>query len=315
MSLPKMIQAVPRDVWRRVLTGFAIVLAGFVLFYFAVYRTIRQKAEHSRLQESLRKQEIEELITQRKELAALEQNLDYKIAQAEKNSAPPPSQVGRSSRETPARNHLWVDFSPKDAFQSVKRGEDQIYIPTGAVFQGKLITPIKTSIHETFLMAETTAEFRMDSKRFIQKGSRLIGRARLNPVLKGVMVEFYRLVNPQGLESSITALALSETVFPELEGLFFSNDLERYSTALAFGFLSGFSDAAKDRSQSILGTFEAPTWRNRVLNGVSTASFQIAEDLIREIREKAIEYVIVPAGENIFIALTNRYVMDGGKQK
>ncbi len=200
-----------------------------------------------------------------------------------------------------------VSFDPGEGFVTLVREPTERYIPTGSVFQARLITPIKTSVERTFVMAETTNEFRMDMERRIPKGSRLIGRSRLNPVLKGVIVEFDTLVLPDGIETQISGLALSRNALPEIDGLFFSDRLQTYGTALAFGFLSGFADAGRRREVTPMGARLEESLSNQVLAGLSTASFQVAEDLLRDIRNSAVEYVVVPAGEPVFVALTRRY--------
>lgn len=200
-----------------------------------------------------------------------------------------------------------ISFDPGVGFVDIKVKTKNTYIPTGAVFQARLITPIKTSLEKTFVMAETTHEFRMDMKRRIPKKSRLIGRSRLNPILKGVIVEFETLVLPDGTETNISGLALSRNAMPEIDGLYFSDDLQNYGTALAFGFLSGFADSARVREPNVFGSQPQINVSNQVLSGLSTASFQIADDILKDIRERAIEYVVVPAGEPIFVALTQKY--------
>lgn len=200
-----------------------------------------------------------------------------------------------------------LDIDPGEGFTKVNVENRNYYIPTGAVFQARLITPIKTSVSKTFVLAETTSEYRMDMKRRIPKGSRLIGRAGLNPVLKGVVVEFDTLVLPSGIETRLAGLALSRNALPELDGLYFSDDLQNYGTALAFGFLSGFADASRERESTVYGLQPKHDLSNQVLSGISTASFQVAEEILRDIRNRAIEYVVVPAGERVFVALTSRY--------
>ena len=111
-------------------------------------------------------------------------------------------------------------------------------------------------------------------------------------------------------------MALSRNALPELEGMYFSDDLQNYGTALAFGFLGGFSEASRERETTIFGLQPQANLSNQVLSGISTASFQVAEEILRDIRNRAVEYVVVPAGENIFVALTSRYEMsDKGSKK
>lgn len=205
-----------------------------------------------------------------------------------------------------------INFDPGDGFVAVDAVDNEIYIPTGSVFQARLITPIKTSVERTFVMAETINEFRMDMKRRIPKGCRLIGRSRLNPVLKGVIVEFDLLVLPNGIETPLRGLALSRNALPEIDGLYFSDRLQTYGTALAFGFLSGFADAARVREPTFFGPQPEVSVSNQMLAGLSGASFRVAEEILRDIRERAIEYVVVPAGEPVFVALTGRYVVEQG---
>ncbi|MCB0361877.1 MAG: hypothetical protein KDD35_04110, partial [Bdellovibrionales bacterium] len=104
--------------------------------------------------------------------------------------APNQNSVRRSYEAGSDRGSIKVfDIDPGDGFTKVNVETKEYYIPTGAIFQARLITPIKTSVSKTFVMAETTREYRMDMNRKIPKGSRLIGRASLNTVLKGVGVE------------------------------------------------------------------------------------------------------------------------------
>lgn len=221
-------------------------------------------------------------------------------------------QLGKKTRQDVAQAKARVqivDFDPGEGFTNVAAKEEDLYIPTGAVFQARLITPIKTSVQRTFVMAETTREFRMDLKRRIKKGSRLIGRSRLNPILKGVVVEFQTIVSPNGNETRLSGLALSRNALPEVDGLYFSDDLQNYGVALAFGFLSGFADAARKREVTIIGSQPEVTLSNQVLAGLSTASFQVAEEILRDVRSQAVEYVVVPAGEPVFVVLTRRLVL------
>lgn len=199
------------------------------------------------------------------------------------------------------------NYDPGEGFQTLSTATQEVYVPTGAVFQAQLLTPIKTSVERTFVMAETTNEYRMDMKRRIVAGSRLIGRSHFDPILKGVIVEFDTIVNPAGIESQISGLALSRNALPEIEGLYFSDRMINYGTALAFGFLSGFADAGRERDYTILGSQARPSISNQVLAGLSTASFQVANEILSDIRNNAIEYVVVPAGERVFVVLTRRY--------
>ncbi len=206
-----------------------------------------------------------------------------------------------------------VNYEPGDGFANLNSAKTDLYIPTGAVFQAQLLTPIKTSVEKSFVMAETTNEYRMDMKRRIPRGSRLIGRSHFDPILKGVVVEFGTVVFPNGIESSLNALALSRNALPEIDGLYFSDKMANYGTALAFGFLSGFADAGRTREFGLLGSQPQVSVGNQVLSGLSTASFQVASQIMSDIRNSAIEYVVVPAGEQVFVVLTRRYdIAQGG---
>lgn len=232
------------------------------------------------------------------------------LNQIRRDANPP---TGHGARSGDGSDTRVINYDPGEGFVSLAVTRNEVYIPTGAVFQARLLTPIKTSIERTFVMAETTSEFRMDMKRRIQIGSRLIGRSRLNPVLKGVIVEFDTLVSPTGIESRLSGLALSKNALPEIEGMYFSDRMTNYGTALAFGFLSGFADAARTRDITLLGPTPRVNTSNQVLAGLSTASFQVADEILRDIRSSAIEYVVVPAGEQVFVVLTQRYdVAQGG---
>lgn len=208
-----------------------------------------------------------------------------------------------------------VNYDPGEGFAALSAATTQVYIPTGAVFQAELLTPIKTSVERTFVMAETTAEYRMDGKRRIPRGSRLIGRSHFDPLLKGVIVEFGTIVFPDGMESSLNALALSRNALPEIEGLYFSDRMANYGTALAFGFLSGFAGGAREGSYTLVGYQPDVSISNQVLTGLSAASFQVANQIMSDIRSSALEYVVVPAGEEVFVVLTQKYIVAQGDKK
>lgn len=286
------------DPKRKRLVQFFIGLSliGIVIFIFTLWAFVPRK------QGSPPESEIvSDLIRLREEAEDLKK-------QVELSKRSSPSAFALNEKERPRRTIQQVyDYDPGDGFLSITPEEERPYIPTGSVFLAQLITPIKTSVERTFVIAETTREFRMDMKRRIPKGSRLIGRSRLNPILKGVIVEFEMLVLPNGIETPLIALALSRNALPEIDGLYFSNDLETYGAALAFGFLSGFAAGAREYEPSIYGSQPQVNLRNQVLGGLSTASFQVAEDILRDVQRRAIEYVVVPAGERIFVALTRRY--------
>lgn len=253
-------------------------------------------------QKSDKQQEkLERLLSLRQEVA----NLNEKVADVR-----PVSRPERDSPSTQARPNsrpAAIGIKTESAFKNLKASDNSPYVPTGSVFRAKLLTPIKTSVRESFVLAETIADYQLDSDRKILKNSRLVGSARLNPVLKGVIVRFDRIVGPGGIERDISALALSENALPEIEGLYVSDEAERYGTALAFGFLGGLSEASKSRRETVFGSYEERTASNQVLSGLSTASFRVAEEMLRDLRERAVEYVIVPAGVNVFVALTDRF--------
>jgi|GEM_PF-5039465 len=263
---------------------------------------------------------LQKLIEFRLETAKIRNDLQARLVSAQNESTsinhrevndpkPKPHKPGPVSLTSIAP----IGYDPGQGFKNISHKKKDVYIPTGAVFQAILMTPIKTSIQETFVMAKTTHEFRMDSIRKIPLGSKLIGTAQLNPLLKGVVVRFNKLVSPKGLEYNLNSLALSKDAFPELEGIYFSDDLEKYSTAMAFGFLSGFANAAQDRESSFFGPVPKTTVGNQVLNGLSTASFQVAQSMLDDIRNRAVEYVVIPAGEKIFVALQSRFNLDPEK--
>lgn len=208
-----------------------------------------------------------------------------------------------------------VNYDPGEGFAPLSAANAEIYIPTGAVFQAELLTPIKTSVEKTFVMAETTNDFRMDAKRRIPRGSRLIGRSHFDPLLKGVVVEFSTIVSPKGMESSLNALALSRNALPEIEGLYFSDRMTNYGTALAFGFLSGFAGGAREGQYTLVGYQPDVSLSNQVLTGLSAASFQVANQIMSDIRSNALEYVVVPAGEEVFVVLTQKYLVAPGGSK
>ena len=168
---------------------------------------------------------------------------------------------------------------------------------------------------KSFVIAETTHEFRMDMNRKIAKGSRIIGRARLDTILKGVVVEFDKLVTPGGEETSIEAIALSSDALPQIEGLYVSDSMQNYGAVLAFGFLGGFANASRRTYPTVWGPIPNDNIPNQVLSGFSRASFQLTDDVFREIRARSVEYVLVPSGKDIFIALVQQYAMNqGGKR-
>lgn len=292
----------------RFLAGLGIMFGGLIVMAALVLSTTGApaRAQLSEQEQKAQADSLAELMQVQKQAAELKEQVE---SLREQNSAPRGGSyanpaTGYAGGTTSARP---VNYDPGTGFVDLKKEGGEVYVPTGAVFQAQLITPIKTSVERTFVMAEVTADYRMDMKRRIPKGSRLIGRSRLNPTLKGVIVEFETLVLPNGIETSIAGLALSRNALPEIEGLYFSDKGLTYGTALAFGFLSGFADAARTRQISFWGSVPEVTLDNQVLAGLSTASFQVANEILNDIRQSAVEYVVVPAGEMIFVALTRRY--------
>lgn len=296
--------------------GFSIsALTAMVLFYFNAFErgplkeARATRSNHSNLVNS---EYLQQLVSLRQQVASLDSSLlDSKI------SMPPENRNKRSEANAVGNKKnsevLFFPTETKEAFKEVTAIDKTLYLPTGSVFRAQLITPIKTSVQESFVMAQVTNEYRIDADRKIEKDSRLIGVARLNPILKGVIVRFNRIVDPAGIEHSISSIALSEDALPEVEGLYVSDDAERYGTALAFGFIGGYSEAAKSRTETVFGSFEERSLANQVLSGLSTASFRVAEELLQDIREEAVEYVIVPAGVRVFVALTDRFMISSAK--
>ncbi|RME14064.1 MAG: hypothetical protein D6797_09710 [Bdellovibrio sp.] len=308
------------EVWKRqkrkliqIIGGLSVITIGllFGVLYFLSLKENKNISHKSSIKTEKEVQSLVKLMQLQKETQLLKDELakmrtQKRKKQFRKTSAPYPSHSTSSSRPS----IKVVNYDPGTGFITLTHKKENLYIPTGAVFQAKLITPIKTSVQKTFVIAEVTNEFRMDMKRRILKGSRLIGHSRLDVVLKGVIVEFDKLVLPNGKETKISALALSRNALPEIDGLYFSDKLQTYGTALAFGFLSGFSDAAMEREVTTLGSQPKPSLSNQILSGLSTSAFQVAEDILRDIQNRAIEYVVVPAGEPIFVALTRSYTIN-----
>jgi hypothetical protein len=296
----------------RIVTGILISIVGLLAAAVLVV-TLRKPHAAKMAAPATNAQEADsrslaELMRVRKETADLQRDVHHmRQVAAVPGSAPGHSGHGRGLSAS------IVNYEPGEGFAALTAAKTELYVPTGAVFQAELLTPIKTSVERTFVMAETTNEYRMDMKRRIPRGSRLIGRSHLDPVLKGVVVEFSTLVLPSGIETGLSGLALSRNALPEVEGLYFSDRVTTYGTALAFGFLSGFADAAREREVTILGSQPTVSIGNQVLSGLSTASFQVANDILRDVRSNAIEYVVVPAGEQVFVVLTRRYdIVQGG---
>jgi hypothetical protein len=200
-----------------------------------------------------------------------------------------------------------VASRPEKTFQSISSASP-VYIPRGSVFQARLQTTIKTSLQATIVVAETTRAFALDSRRSIPAGSRLIGSAIFDPVTKGVVVTFDTFVSPRGVQhDGVSFLALSANAWPELNGIVFEETTTEMGTALAFGFLGGFSEAAQSREATVLGSVPQPGLRNQLFGGVSAASFKIAEEALEKIRNGAVEYAVVPAGTEIFVLVNAKW--------
>lgn len=229
------------------------------------------------------------------------------------------SDAGSSGK--PSSQKAWVTVrsnsttSADQGFKGLAGGQSGSTISTGSVIRAQLIMPIKTSVQERFVMAQTTHEFRDPSRAHLRipVGTRLIGRAQMNTALRSVDVRFTTLVSPNGREYPAQLLALSKSLFAELNGIFFSNDLETYSSVMAFGFIEGFSQAAKERETTIIGQIAKDNLTNKTLDGVGSASFRVAEEMIKDIREKSVEYIVVPSGEEIYAVFTDKFTVPGGK--
>lgn len=243
---------------------------------------------------------IEKLIAMQLELSSLKENLTAKSHEV-------PGTRSVAERPRPAI----LGFQGGGDFRPVQVENAELYIPRGSVFRARTLTSIKTSIQESFVVAETTQTFEMDRRRSIPKGTRLIGSARLNPVLKGLIVRFDTMVLPGGKQvDEVALLALDGKAFPEVSGIYFTDKAQVYGSALSFGFLSGFASAGQDRESTLSGSVPAPSLKNQVLGGLSMASFAIAEDLLKDIQNKAVEYVVLPAGEEIFVVFERKLDVD-----
>ncbi len=207
-------------------------------------------------------------------------------------------------------NNPFVETEPGEGFRVVSVDNKEVYIPRGAVFKAHLITSIKTSIQESFVVAETTRTFEMDSRRKIEKGSRLIGTAGLDRALKSVVVKFDTLVDPKGLQhDGLSLLALSDNAFPLIDGLYFSDAGVKYGSALAFGFLSGFASGGMEREATIAGSVAKPSLTNQSLAGLSVASFKVAEEAMNSLKDESVEHVVVPAGTEIYVAFAQKWIV------
>lgn len=316
MSLEELMKE-PKDspLWRRqrtklmrVLLGLgisaaALIVGAILLFSFREPAAPKVSAPESQIETNRDAASLAELMKIQKEAEWLRSHRT--VASTERLAPISPRPNPRVQQQV-----LGLSYDPGEGFTKLNRAQSEVYIPTGAVFQAELLTPIKTSVERTFVMAEITNDYRMDMKRKFERGSRLIGRSHFDPILKGVIVEFNMIVSPKGIESSLSGLAMSRNALPQIEGLYFSDKLVNYGTALAFGFLSGFSSAGREREVTAFGSQPTISTGNQVLEGLSVASFQVANQILNDIRERSIEYVVVPAGEPIFVVLTQRYNID-----
>jgi hypothetical protein len=295
---------------------FILVLLLILIFVISLHywrKSHRNYIHQKNASTSLQNEEtLTRLLQLQNEVKNVEADLNNRLQSPESLTSPSPNSRGSRPHAIFGAGLPAIGIQPGQGFSPIKTEKEEIYIPSGSVFKAQLLMPIKTSIQESFVMAQTTHEFRMDNIRRVPRGTRLIGSARLNPVLKGVAVHFNLLVSPRGIEYPISLLALSPDLFPELSGIYFTNELETYSTIMAFGFLSGFSEAAQQREPSLWGPVAKPNLTNQVLNGVSTASFRVAENLLEDVRRRAVEYVIIPAGERIYIVFDRKFVLQGG---
>lgn len=270
---------------------------GFSLFVIGIYLLSNSEANQSK---TAKVDQLELLLKANQSLQETNELLKKRLS--EKSAARPSMARSFSIQNT------FVSSEPGQGFQKPNQEKRELYIPRGSVFKARLITSIKTSIQESFVIAETTRTFEMDTKRRIEKGSRLIGSASLDRVLKGVTVKFDTLVTPKGVQyDDLGLLALSEKAYPLVEGIYFSDAGSKYGTALAFGFLSGFSSAGMEREATPNGSVATPSLTNQALGGLSVASFKIAEQAMDSLKDAGVEHVVVPAGTDIYLAFTKRW--------
>lgn len=256
---------------------------------------------------------VKQLQDVKQKTESLQASVKEKLGLADVGPASAP--VAKKTADAP-KTYFWPGASDVNGggFAPVNKGSEP-YIPAGSVIQAQLIMPIRTSLQASFVMAQTTNEFRYngDSVRRVPKGSRLIGSAILDPMLRAVTVRFHTLVSPKGLEYPASLLALSAELFPSLEGFYFSNDVETYGAVLAMGFMSGFADAARDREITPFYSYPKNNVSNQVLSGVSSASFRVAEEIIQDVRNRRVEYITVPAGQKVFLVFDQKFVVKNGQ--
>lgn len=291
------------------------LLALFVLIIFSTSSTRNSNAQETPANKT-------------EQASKFQQDMAEKLKNLKAEASSLKEQIGGRSQKTPGSGtqpapiitglsrSSGVSAGESSGFQKISNSKDsEIYIPMGSVFRAQLTMPIKTSIQETFVMAQTTDEFQYDHDpvRSIPVGSRLIGRAQLNPLLKSVAVKFHTLVTPRGLEFPVSIIALSNKLFGELNGIYFSNDAETYGAILAFGAVEGFANSAREYDRGFLYPTAEKSVSNNVWAGVSGASFRLTEDLIREVQNRRVEYVVVPSGDKIFVAFEQRFVIKDKK--
>jgi hypothetical protein len=73
--------------------------------------------------------------------------------------------------------------------------------------------------------------------------------------------------------------------------------------------MQGFSDGYKQTEPSVWGPVAKSNVTNQVLSGVSSASFRITEEMINEVRNRRVEYVVIPAAESIYLVFDKRFVL------
>lgn len=286
---------------------FSIAFGLVLLFGGAIYFWLKAASDKERVvEEAAQSESVEDVLAQLIQIRSEADQVRQALAEKEMQNQLK-LDLQRASAPAPSLGKPYIPVKPGTGFQNIQTNADKVYIPAGSLFRANLLMPIKTSIQGNFVMAETAFEFRLDSLRRIERGTRLIGSARLDPILRGVVVKFNRLVTPKGKEYPVQVLALSHELFPQLEGIYFSNQLETYSSILAFGFLGGFADSARKREPSVFGQIPTPDLTNNLLTGASTASFRVMEEMIRDIQQRAIEYVVVPAGEPIFLVFEQQF--------
>src|SRR5690606_23682081 len=130
----------------------ALVVAGFIFLTAKENRFENQELQ--RVQQETDAAALTRLITLREETEALKAEVDRlktagKVGKAPRRGPAARTQstsVPNSPSDPSARSPEIISFDPGEAFTSVSTPDGELYIPTGSVFQGRLITPIKTSV-------------------------------------------------------------------------------------------------------------------------------------------------------------------------